>query len=62
MGSFLPIFCMKLIKLREFDSVEYVYFYVDDCDRIVSPYYESEQAAKIWFKNIFGDTANDDAQ
>ena len=53
---------MKLIKLREFDSVEYVYFYVDDCDRIVSPYYESEQAAKNWFKNIFGDRANDDAQ
>jgi len=37
---------MKLIKKREFNSSDFVYFYVDECDKIVSPYHVSEQADK----------------
>lgn len=42
---------MKLIKYRDAGLHTYTYFWVNDNDKIISPYFDSEEQANEWIKN-----------
>jgi len=44
---------MQLLKYRDAEMTTYTWFYVSDQQHIVSPYFDSEQAALAWFDQVF---------
>lgn len=44
---------MRLIRYREAQDLEPLFLWVDDEDRTVSPYFESEEAATDWARRIY---------
>lgn len=39
---------MKLIKYRDQGMATYTYFWVDENERIISPFFDTEKQAKAW--------------
>jgi hypothetical protein len=44
---------MKLIKYRDAGLHTYTYFYVDDKDKVVSPYFDSSEEAEKWLQTTW---------
>lgn len=42
---------MKLIKYRDAGMHTYTYFWVNDRDKVISPYFDSEEQANEWIKS-----------
>ena len=40
---------MQLVKCRDVGMSTYTYFWVDDSNRVVSPYFECDVGANIWY-------------
>jgi hypothetical protein len=45
---------MKLIKYRDAGMHTYTYFFVNDSNQTVSPFFESDEEAWEWFNKVFG--------
>lgn len=39
---------MKLIRYRDANMKHYTYFWVDENDIVISPYFTDEQSANLW--------------
>lgn len=44
---------MTLVKYRDAGMSTYTYFYVNENQRMVSPFFDSEQEALEWFDKVF---------
>ena len=44
---------MTLVKYRDAEMSTYTYFYVNENQRMVSPFFDSEQEALEWFDKVF---------
>jgi hypothetical protein len=44
---------MKLANCRDVEMWTYTWFYVGDTGHVVSPYFETEAQALIWFEQVF---------
>jgi|TARA_R110000868_G_scaffold251994_1_gene508688 hypothetical protein len=44
---------MKLIEYRDAGMSTYTYFYVNEDNRTVSPFFNSEKEALTWFDKVF---------
>ena len=42
---------MKLIKYRDAGMHTYTYFWINDKDKVISPYFDSEEQANEWIKS-----------
>ena len=44
---------MQLIRYRDAGMATYTWFYVNEKQHPVSPFFETEQEAKDWFEKVF---------
>ena len=44
---------MELVKYRDAGLSSYTFFYVDEKNTLVSPYFDSEEEAVEWFNKVF---------
>jgi hypothetical protein len=44
---------MVLVKYRDAGMITCTWFYIDNKQRCVSPYFDTEEEAKDWFQKIF---------
>lgn len=45
------LFGLELVKYRDAGMHTYTYFWVDCRGRVVGPYFNSEEEAKVWLDN-----------
>jgi hypothetical protein len=53
MKSAIAELTFKLMKYRDAGLPTYSYFWINDNDRIVSDFFNSEEEAKIWINDVF---------
>jgi hypothetical protein len=46
---------MKLVHHRDAGMMTYTWFYVNDTNHCVSPFFDTEKEAIDWFDKVFGD-------
>jgi len=44
---------MQLVRYRDAGMIAYTWFYVNENNHMVSPFFETEQEAKDWFGKVF---------
>ena len=44
---------MVLIRYRDAGMITYTWFYVNEKQQCISPFFDSEQEAKDWFEKVF---------
>lgn len=44
---------MQLVKYRDAGMITYTWFYVNEKNIMVSPYFETEESARAWFDRVF---------
>jgi hypothetical protein len=44
---------MKLVKYRDAGMHTYTFFYIDEEERIASPYFDSESQAEKWLAELW---------
>lgn len=43
---------MKLIKYRDYQDTDYIYFWINESESIISPNFNTEDEAEKWLKDI----------
>ena len=44
---------MELVKYRDAGMNTYTWFYVNEKHQCISPYFDTEEEAKLWFQKVF---------
>jgi len=44
---------MQLVRYRDAGMMSYTWFYVNEKNHCISPYFDSEQEAQAWLDKIF---------
>ena len=44
---------MELVRYRDAGMAAYTWFYINENKHMVSPFFDTEQDAKVWFNQVF---------